>query len=83
MYEILKTGKAVSTVISDLDLDNVFSESELLKIIESVISEETQAVEQAKTNPQTINYLVGKVMQKTKGKADPTYTLDLLKKKIN
>ncbi|MBP0133500.1 MAG: Asp-tRNA(Asn)/Glu-tRNA(Gln) amidotransferase subunit GatB [Nitrosarchaeum sp.] len=83
LYEILKTGKAVSTVISDLDLDNVFSESELLKIIESVISEETQAVKQAKTNPQTINYLVGKVMQKTKGKADPTYTLDLLKKKIN
>ena len=34
---------------------------------DSVISEEPQAVEQAKSNPQTINYLVGKVMQKTKG----------------
>ena len=48
-----------------------------------MISQEKEAVEQAKTNPQTINYLVGKVMQKTKGKADPKTTLELLKKKID
>jgi len=82
LYEIVKTGKKLSDIISDLDLGNVSDESELSKIIESVIVEEPQAVEQAKSNPSTINYLVGKVMQKTKGKADPTLTLDLLKKKI-
>ncbi len=82
LYEIVKTGKTLSDIISELDLGNVSDESELSKIIESVISEEPQAVEQAKSNPQTINYLVGKVMQKTKGKADPKLTLDLLKKKI-
>ena len=82
LYEIVKTGKKLSNVISELDLGNVSDESELLQIIESVISEEPQAVEQAKSNPQTINYLVGKVMQKTKGKADPNVTLNLLKKKI-
>ena len=53
-----------------------------LKLLQSMISEEPQAVEQAKSNPQTINYLVGKVMQKTKGKADPVLTLDILKKQI-
>ena len=68
--------------MSDLDLGNVSDESELLTVIKDVISEEPQAVEQAKSNPQTINYLVGKVMQKTKGKADPKLTLDLLKKQI-
>ena len=82
LYEIVKTGKELSDVISELDLGNVSDESELSQIIESVISEEPQAVEQAKSNPQTINYLVGKVMQKTKGKADPNITLNLLKKKI-
>lgn len=82
LYEIIKTGKSLSTVISELDLGNVSDESELSNIISSVVSEETQAVEQAKSNPQTINYLVGKVMQKTKGKADPKLTLDLLKKMI-
>ncbi|KFM21787.1 Aspartyl-glutamyl-tRNA amidotransferase subunit B protein [Marine Group I thaumarchaeote SCGC AAA799-B03] len=82
LYEIVKTGKELSQVISDLDLGNVSDESELLSIVKDVITEEPQAVEQAKSNPQTINYLVGKVMQKTKGKADPKLTLDLLKKQI-
>ncbi|AJM92542.1 Asp-tRNA(Asn)/Glu-tRNA(Gln) amidotransferase subunit GatB [Nitrosopumilus piranensis] len=82
LYEIVKTGKDLAQVISDLDLGNVSDESELTKTIDEVISEEAGAVEQAKTNPQTINYLVGKVMQKTKGKADPKMTLELLKKKI-
>ena len=82
LYEIVKTGKNLGDVISKLDLGNISDESELLKIIESVIVEEPQAVEQAKSNPQTINYLVGKVMKKTNGKADPKLTLDLLQKKI-
>ena len=82
LHEIIKSGKELSEIISELDLGNVSDESELLKIITEVISAEPQAVEQAKSNPQTINYLVGKVMQKTKGKADPKLTLDLLKKQI-
>ncbi len=57
--------------------------SELSEIIDEVILLEKEATEQAKTNPQTINYLVGKVMQKTKGKADPKLTLELIKKKIS
>jgi len=82
LHEILKTGKSVSQIISELDLGNVSDETELLKIIDTVISQESQAVEQTKSNPQTINFLVGKVMQATKGKADPTLTLNLLKKQI-
>jgi aspartyl-tRNA(Asn)/glutamyl-tRNA(Gln) amidotransferase subunit B len=82
LYEIVKTGKNLSEIISELDLGNVSDESELSKIIEEIIAAEPQAVEQAKSNPQTINFLVGKVMQKTKGKADPKLTLDLLKKQL-
>jgi aspartyl-tRNA(Asn)/glutamyl-tRNA(Gln) amidotransferase subunit B len=82
LYEIVKSGKELSKVISELDLGNVSDSDEVLKIIKQIISDEPQAVEQAKSNPQTINFLVGKVMQKTKGKADPKLTLDLLKKEL-
>ena len=82
LYEIVKSGKTLKQTILDLDLGNVSDENKLSEIIEQVIKEEPQAVEQAKSNSQTINFLVGKVMQKTKGKADPKLTLDLLKKKI-
>jgi aspartyl-tRNA(Asn)/glutamyl-tRNA(Gln) amidotransferase subunit B len=83
LYEIVKSGKELSHVISELDLGNVSDEGELSKIIKQIISDEPQAAEQAKSNPQTINFLVGKVMQKTKGKADPKLTLDLLKKELD
>ena len=63
-------------------IEALHKEDELEKVIQAVVSEESEAVEQAKSNPQTINYLVGKVMQKTKGKADPGLTLQLLKKAI-
>ncbi|MDH3489051.1 MAG: Asp-tRNA(Asn)/Glu-tRNA(Gln) amidotransferase subunit GatB [Nitrosopumilus sp.] len=82
LYEIVQTGKSLSQIISELDLGNVSNESELSHIIEEIISEEPQAVEQAKSNPKAINYLVGKVMQKTKGKADPALTLNLLKSRL-
>jgi len=49
---------------------------------ENQINEETVAVRQAKENPETINYLVGQVMKKTKGNADPTVTLNILKEKL-
>jgi aspartyl-tRNA(Asn)/glutamyl-tRNA(Gln) amidotransferase subunit B len=82
LQEIVKTGKSVSDIISSTGLAKMSDEAELGKIIDEIISQEGTAVQQARQNPQTINYLVGKVMQKTKGKADPTITLGLFKKKI-
>ncbi|MGQ0606637.1 MAG: Asp-tRNA(Asn)/Glu-tRNA(Gln) amidotransferase subunit GatB [Candidatus Nitrosotenuis sp.] len=82
LQEIVKNGKSVSEIISSTGLAKIADVSELGKIIDEIISQENTAVQQAKENPQTVNYLVGKVMQKTKGKADPEITLKLFKEKI-
>jgi len=83
LFEIVKSGKSLPEVISELDLGHVSDESELTNIVDEIISQEQKAVEEAKINPEAINYLVGKVMQKTKGKADPTLTLNIIKKKLS
>ncbi|MBI1829673.1 MAG: Asp-tRNA(Asn)/Glu-tRNA(Gln) amidotransferase subunit GatB [Thaumarchaeota archaeon] len=83
LQEILKTGKPLSEIISSLDLSNVDDESLLVKAIDAVFTEEQKAVSEAKQNPDTINYLVGKVMKKTKGKANPSLTLDIIRKKLD
>ena len=83
LQEIVKTGKSLSEIISSLDLGHVDDESSLSKVIDDVFVEEQKAVAEAKNNPDTINYLVGKVMKKTKGKANPTLTLDLIKKRLD
>ena len=82
LQEIVKTGNSLSDIISQHDLGRVDDESSLHQIIEEVFVEEKQAVADAKQNPETINFLVGKVMKKTKGKANPSLTLNLIKKKI-
>ncbi len=82
LYEIVKTGKSLQDVISKLDLGNLSSESHLLPIIREVIAESPDIIEQAKLNPSAINFLVGQVMKKTKGKADPTLTNTILQKEL-
>jgi aspartyl-tRNA(Asn)/glutamyl-tRNA(Gln) amidotransferase subunit B len=83
LQEMVKTGKSLVDVISSLDLGHVSDVGSIEKIIDEVFKEEEKAVSEAKQNPDTINYLVGKVMRKTKGKADPATTLDILKKKLS
>jgi aspartyl-tRNA(Asn)/glutamyl-tRNA(Gln) amidotransferase subunit B len=83
LQEIVSTGKSLSDIISEKDLSNVSDESSISLIIELVLKEETNAVASIKEKPETINFLVGKVMQKTKGKADPNLTLNIMKKKLN
>ena len=83
LQEIVKTGKPLSEIISSLDLGHVDDESSLSKVIDDVFIEEQNAVSEAKNNSDTINYLVGKVMKKTKGKANPILTLDLIKKRLD
>ena len=80
--EIIKNGKPLQQIIGELDLGHVSDEEELTNIITQVLSEEIKAVEEAKQNPEIVNFLVGKVMQKTHGKADPELTLALLKKNL-
>ena len=63
-------------------MGNVSDESTLSDIIAQILNEEAKAVEESKQNPEIVNFLVGKVMQKTQGKADPELTLTLLKKDL-
>jgi len=82
LHNYEKNKPSLSEIFKTIDLQIISDIGTLLKAVEEVFQEEPNAVEQAKTNPKTIDYLVGKVMQKTKGKADPTLTLDLIKEKL-
>ena len=83
LQEIVKSGKSVKELLDEMDLGQVSDSSEIDNIISQIFEEEKQAVQDAKERPETVNFLVGKVMQKTKGKADPVKTLELIKSKLN
>jgi len=82
LQELVNTGKPLSEIISEKDLGNVSDESEITEIIDEVISEESNAIKEIKEKPETVNFLVGQVMKKTRGKANPSTTLTIMKKKL-
>jgi len=82
LQDMVKTGNSLNTILEKSDLNQISNYEELSKIVSDVLLEEADAANVAKSKPETINFLVGKVMQKTKGKADPTTTLEILKKEL-
>jgi len=83
LQEMVKTGKSLSEIITALDLGHVSDVSSIEKIVDEVFKEEEKAVLEAKQNPDAVNYIVGKVMRKTKGKVDPSTTLEIIRKKLS
>ncbi|MCS7108233.1 MAG: Asp-tRNA(Asn)/Glu-tRNA(Gln) amidotransferase subunit GatB [Sulfolobales archaeon] len=79
----LKSGKSASTIVYEEGYVDISDEDVLLKIIDEVIRENPKAVGDALTNPKAINYLVGQVMRKSKGRANPELTNKLLIKRLN
>src|SRR5215204_3116995 len=73
--DIIKKEKQMTTIIND--------ETILLESIDRIFKEEKKAMLDAKQNPTAINFLLGKIMRLTKGRADPKITTILLKKRLN
>ncbi len=72
LKEMFDSGKDPETIIDEKGLKQLTDEKELKGIISEVLKEEKEAVEDLKEGKEkAVQFLVGKVMAKTKGKADP------------
>jgi len=82
LHNYEKNKPSLSEIFKTIDFQKISDFGTFVKSVEEVFAEEADAVKEAKSNPEIINYLVGKVMKKTKGRADPQQTLDLIKEKL-
>jgi aspartyl-tRNA(Asn)/glutamyl-tRNA(Gln) amidotransferase subunit B len=75
----INTEKDIDEIIKNEGLLQVSGKDELVKFIKEVIRENTKAVEEyLEGKKQAIQFLIGQVMRKTKGKANPKITRELL-----
>jgi aspartyl-tRNA(Asn)/glutamyl-tRNA(Gln) amidotransferase subunit B len=80
LEEMFKTGGDPSNIIEEKGLAQITDESEIEKIIKEVITENPKVIEDYKKGKETaLQFLVGQVMVKTKGKANPQSVNKLLK----
>lgn len=82
LSKIIKTGELPSKIINEKQVFLITDENVLNKTICDIFEEEKNAVADAKKNPTVINYLLGKVMRATSGRADAKVTLRLIRNRL-
>jgi aspartyl-tRNA(Asn)/glutamyl-tRNA(Gln) amidotransferase subunit B len=82
LAQVVETGQMPSDVAKNSQVTKIDDAGALAQAVDSVFSTESSAVADARNNPSAANFLLGKVMQKTKGRADPKTTLELIRKKL-
>lgn len=82
LRQIIKTGEMPSKLAANINASKIDDAGVIAEAVESIFVREKSAVIDAKTNPNAANFLLGKVMQLTKGKADPKIALNLITTKL-
>ena len=80
--KIIKTGELPSKLINEKEVTMITDEQILNETISKVFEEGKNAVVDTKKNSNAINFLLGKVMMATRGRADPKITMKLIKQKL-
>ena len=87
MQEMAKTGKKPEIIAEKLDLIQKSDAGELETIVDEVLAENPKTVEDVtsggKKSKKARGFLLGQVMQKTKGRANPKVVSEILGKKLN
>jgi aspartyl-tRNA(Asn)/glutamyl-tRNA(Gln) amidotransferase subunit B len=79
LEEMFKTGADPSHIIEEKGLVLITDEAEIEKIVYQVISENQKAVSDFKKGKENaLEFLIGQVMRKTKGKANPKIAKEIL-----
>ena len=81
--EMLKEDEAPKALVKKLGLEQVSDEGSILKLVEETIAENPQSVADYKAGKdKAIGFLVGQIMKKSRGKANPGMVTKMLKEKM-
>ena len=82
--EMFRSGKDPATVAKERGLEQMSDTSALESVVDEVIGEQPEAADKVRGGQMnTIGFLVGQVMKKTKGQANPGVVNELLRKKLS
>ena len=79
LYKSLEEEKEPKKIVEESNMKQIGTEDEILKVVLEVISEHPESIEQYKAGRTNIvDFLVGQVMKKTRGQANPAITMNLI-----
>jgi len=83
LVKIFESGMLPSEVMNNTNSYKIADEKTLMDAVQSVFDKEKSAVEDAKTNSEAINFLLGKVMKFTNGRADPKIAMRIINNRLH
>ncbi len=84
LEESLSSGKTPSQIVEEKGLKQITDTGEIEKVIDEVIKENPKPVSQyLNGKKQVMGFLIGQIMKKTKGKANPKIASKILIEKLN
>ena len=82
-YKCLEENKKPSIVIKENNMEQITNTDEIRTIIKEVISENMElALNYDPQRGRTVDFFVGQVMKKTRGKANPKAAMDIIKEEL-
>ena len=83
LYRAIAEKKDPLDIIKEENLQQIEDDSLIVKLVNEALDENPNVVDQFKEGKDyVVNYFVGQVMKKTKGQANPTKTLEIVKEEI-
>ncbi len=80
LKEMIQTGKTAKELVEEKGLKQITDEGAIKQIVEEVLKENPDAVQKFRSGQtKVIGFLVGQVMRKTKGKANPQLVNKILR----
>ena len=82
--KILEEKKEPMQIVKDEGMMQITDESQIESVVNEVLEEnKEQALTYDPSNPKALDYFVGQVMKKTRGKANPSITSKIMKEKLD
>ena len=82
LEKMMDTGKDANTLVDELGMTQISNEDEIREIILSVIDENKKLIDDYRAGKNVFGYMVGLIMKKTSGKANPVVTSKVLQEEI-
>ena len=81
--KVIEEEKEPEELVKELGMTQITNEQELISIVEEIMDENPSQIEAYKKQPRLLDYFIGQMMKKTKGKANPTLASKLLKNRLD
>ena len=80
---MMDSGKDANTIVSELGMTQISDSEEIRKIVLNIINENKNLVDDYKNGKNVFGFIVGLIMKKTNGKANPVVTSKVLQEELN